>query len=124
MAKKKQSMWKKVGIGALMVASVLGVMFGVWCLMALLIMLVWNNIIVTMLTITVALAFWKALALVAGIWIIVFVTKIIKAYIDTNIQRWQMQKSMENMKKFMQGMGAQEIKPNEPPDLMRHFKGF
>jgi len=122
---KKQSIWLKIGITIAVLVAALGLVFGVFCLMALLLTLVWNGVVVGILTVATPLAFWKAVVLWAGFWFLMLIVSISRAYGNANIQRWQMQQSMGNMKKFMESMGAQEINPyggeDEPPDLMRHF---
>ena len=100
----------------------LAVISAVLCVVASLLMLGWNVAAVSMLSVAVAITFWKALAIVAILWLCGILYTVIRIYGTATIQKWQMDYTLNKMRHFAEQMDR-EGKPHNEPDLGKHF-GF
>jgi len=90
-----------------------------------LLMLGWNVVGVTILSVAVPISFLTALKGIGILYALLFIRTIIKTVAQAQMQKMQMQMAMSAMKKFekeMQKAQGGGNEGNEPPDLMRHFR--
>ncbi len=110
-----------ITIGILLALVMLSV---IACAVAGLIMLMWNAVIVAVLSIAIPIAFLTALKCVGILYLMLLLGNLIRGAIQSYFQKMQMTMAMKAMKAFGEEMAKaeEEAKKNQPPDIMRHFR--
>lgn len=94
------------------------ILVGLALFLSLILWAAWNVVVVSALSITVALPFYKVMLLVGLLLGAVNVVSIIITYNKTTVEKWKMEQVLKNYQKTI---SALEKTAPEKPDVMRHF---
>ncbi len=88
--------------------------------MAGLVLLGWNVVAVSVLSIAVPMTYLTALKGIGILYLILLVANVVRSVIQSYMQKMQMNMAMKAMKNFSEQMAKAEGQP--PPDILRHFR--